>query len=154
MKARKLRSFPSSHENHCHKRERDNCKSHYSKSKISKIICNEICGNLLLSDGIPILEIWKKIIEENTLLTISVFNNDMSTSSIRVLMNGNEESPVEFTVPPGNTLSATVDHIESVRVIQVGNGLIRGKFCLKVCFPVFCDSKRNYKKDSNTHYDC
>jgi hypothetical protein len=141
---RKQINSPSSYKSYCDKK--DNCKSCCNKSSINEIICNDICGNLLLSDEIQSLEIWKNIPRLDAILTISVFNNDMSTTLIRVLMNDNEERPVEFTVPPGNTLSVTVENIESIRAIRVGNGLTRGKFCLKVCTPVFYGSKCNHKK--------
>jgi hypothetical protein len=80
-------------------------------------------------------------------ITISVFNSAMSTASVRVLVIRNEGSPVEFSVPPGNTLSATVDDAKSIIVLRIGIGRIEGKFCLEVCFPVFHGDIRINKKN-------
>jgi hypothetical protein len=115
------------------------------KREECEIVCNNTCGNLLLSDQIPSLEIWKEQIMKNPTVTISVFNSSNSTASIRVVVTRNAESPVEFTVPPGNTLSATVDDAKSISVFRIGSGRTEGKYCLDVCFPVFCHDKRKHK---------
>ncbi|WP_142323992.1 S-Ena type endospore appendage [Bacillus sp. AFS017274] len=111
------------------------------------IVCNSTCGNLLLTDQVPSLEIWKARILMDATVTISVFNSAMSTASVRVLVNRNDESPVEFSVPSGNTLSATVDAAESIIVFGIDTGRTEGKYYLEVCFPVICDDKRKQKKD-------
>ncbi|WP_311625249.1 S-Ena type endospore appendage [Peribacillus simplex] len=111
------------------------------------IVCNSTCGNLLLTDQVPSLKIWKARISMDATVTISVFNSAMSTASVRVLVNRNDESPVEFSVPSGNTLSATVDAAESIIVFGIDTGRTEGKYYLEVCFPVICDDKRKQKKD-------
>ncbi|MFE5428163.1 S-Ena type endospore appendage [Peribacillus simplex] len=111
------------------------------------IVCNSTCGNLLLTDQVQSLEIWKARISMDATVTISVFNSAMSTASVRVLVIRNDESPVEFSVPSGNTLSATVDAAESIIVFRIGTGRTEGKYFLDVCFPVICDDKRKHKKD-------
>jgi hypothetical protein len=117
-----------------------------------EIVCNNTCGNLLLSDQVPNLEIWRERIGKEPTVTISVFNSAMSTASIRVLVIRNVGSPVEFTVPPGNTLSATVENAESISVFRIGTGGTEGKFCLDVCFPVFCNDKRKHKNCHSKFY--
>ncbi|MGW6252241.1 S-Ena type endospore appendage [Peribacillus butanolivorans] len=111
------------------------------------IVCNSTCGNLLLTDQVPSLEIWKARIAMDATVTISVFNSAMSTASVRVLVIRNAGSPVEFSVPSGNTLSATVDAAESIIVFRIDTGRTEGKYFLEVCFPVICDDKRKQKKD-------
>lgn len=111
------------------------------------IVCNSTCGNLLLTDQVPSLEIWKARIAMDATVTISVFNSAMSTASVSVLVIRNDGSPVEFSVPSGNTLSATVDAAESIIVFRVDTGRTEGKYFLEVCFPVICDDQRKHKKD-------
>ncbi|WP_420490089.1 S-Ena type endospore appendage [Neobacillus drentensis] len=101
---------------------------------ISKIVCNNICGNLLLSDQDSKLEIWRKSNVQDATVTIAVFNSAMNTSSIKVIVRRTGGSPVKFTVPPGNTLSATVEDAKSISVLRRGSGITEGKFCLDVCF--------------------
>ncbi len=103
---------------------------------IYKVVCNNASGNLLLSDEVPQLEIWRAINVQNPTITISTFNSSHNTSSIRVTVNLNIGNPVEFTVPPGNTLSSTVDNAQSIHVFRIGTGKTEGKFCLDVCFMV------------------
>lgn len=122
-----------------------------SERDICEVVCNSTCGNLLLSDQILNLEIWKERIGKDATVTISVFNSAMNTASIRVLVMRNVGSPVEFTVPPGNTLSATVDNAESISVFRLGAGRTEGKFCLEVCFPVLCNNKRKHEKQECCH---
>ncbi|MGG3573428.1 S-Ena type endospore appendage [Bacillus gobiensis] len=117
-----------------------------SERDICEIVCNSICGNLLLNDQFPSLEVWKERILKSATVTICVFNSNINTALIRVLVIQNEGGPVELTVPPGNTLSATVDDAESIIVSRIGVGRTEGKFNLEVCFPFFCNDKHKYKK--------
>ncbi|HDR4563111.1 hypothetical protein COE58_03530 [Bacillus cereus] len=96
-------------------------------------VCHKLCGNLLLNDQVSSLEIWKKRINASVIVSISVFNSTLSTGSIWILMGQNDKDRVEFTVPVGNTLSATVDHIDSITVFQINKGRIEGNFCLDIC---------------------
>ncbi|MFD9628968.1 S-Ena type endospore appendage [Peribacillus muralis] len=109
------------------------------------IVCNNLCGNILLSDQVPDLEVWRERMSIDVALTTSVFNSALSTASILVRIVRKEGSPVEFSIPPGNTLSATVDDAQSIIVFKEGIGGIEGKFSLEVCFPVFHDVKCNHK---------
>jgi hypothetical protein len=129
----------------------DPCSSahHTPEHDIYKIVCNSTCGNLSLTDQFSILEIWKERIVNHNTITISVSNYAINTALIGVLVNRNETSPVDFTVPPGNTLSATVEDAESINVFRIGAGITEGKFDLKVCFPVSFNEKHKkhkYKK--------
>ncbi|MDM5295331.1 hypothetical protein QUF81_19660 [Peribacillus simplex] len=108
---------------------------------IGPVVCNSTCGNLLLSDQVPNLKIWKERMLMKTTVTISVFNSAMSATSIKILVISNVGCPVEFTVPPGNTLSATVYDAESIIAFRINKGIAEGKFNLEVCFPVFYDKK-------------
>ncbi|WP_375091274.1 S-Ena type endospore appendage (plasmid) [Peribacillus sp. RS7] len=103
-----------------------------------------------MSDQVPNLEIWRERMVKDPTVTISVFNSTMSIASIRVLVIRNEGSPIGFTVPPGNTLSATVDDAVSISVFRVGTGRIEGEFCLEVCFPIFYDDKRKLFTNDQT----
>ena len=107
--------------------------------EISEMVCNNICGNLLLNDQVSKLEIWRKSIEPEATVTISVFNSARNSAAIQVIVIRTVGNPVNFTVPPGNTISATIDDAESIRVARIGLGLTEGKFCLDVCYPVFSD---------------
>ncbi|WP_413305508.1 S-Ena type endospore appendage [Bacillus sp. 1P10SD] len=116
------------------------------KERHGKVVCNSICGNLLLNNQTSNLEIWKQRARTDAIVNISVFNNTRSTGSIRVLVTRTGRSPVEFTVPPGNTNSASVDHVDSITVSQVGDGITEGKFCLDFCFVIF-DEKDKGKEN-------
>lgn len=123
------------------------CDDHpHKKRDFDNIVCKEICGNLLLNDAVPILEIWKEGLGESVSLTISVFNSSSSTASIQVIVFRNGDNPIEFTVPPGNTLSATVNEATSITVIRVGVGETVGEYCLEVCFPFVSEGKHKNKK--------
>ncbi|WP_442852954.1 S-Ena type endospore appendage [Bacillus sp. UNC41MFS5] len=94
---------------------------------------------MLLSDQVSKLEIWRKSIEQDATVTITVFNSARNSAAIQVIVIRTVGTPLQFTVPPGNTISATIDGAESVRVARIGSGITEGKFCLDVCFPVFSD---------------
>ncbi|MBU4643199.1 S-Ena type endospore appendage [Bacillus toyonensis] len=108
---------------------------------VCEVICNEICGNILLDDHFSTLEIWKGKISEPTTITISVFNSSTSHASIKVTVISNMGNPVELTVPPGNTLSATVNDANSITIFREGTSILKGEFCLKVCFAFSCKNK-------------
>ncbi|MFP7487915.1 S-Ena type endospore appendage [Priestia filamentosa] len=95
---------------------------------------NRLCGNILLNSSVPTLEIWKGKMEKKATITLSVFNSSMSTSFIDVTITRNCKCPVEFTVPPGSTLSSTVDNAKSITVSQEDAGIADGKYNLEVCF--------------------
>jgi hypothetical protein len=109
-----------------------------------EVICNNICGNLLLSDEVTSLEIWKEKTKKEATITVAVFNSSMNTATINVIVTRKEGLPVEFNVPPGNTLSATVEDAKSVTVTRIGEGRTNGKFCLDVCIPF---KKKDHKDD-------
>ncbi|OJD74830.1 S-Ena type endospore appendage [Bacillus paramycoides] len=112
-----------------------------SPSPVCEVICNEICGNILLNDHVATLEIWKGKISEKTTITISLFNSSTNNGSIRVMVTENTRGPTEFTVPPGNTVSATVNDAKSVIIFREGTSILKGTFCLKVCFAFSCGNK-------------
>ncbi|MFP3886467.1 S-Ena type endospore appendage [Priestia filamentosa] len=97
-------------------------------------VVHNICGNILLNNTVPTLEIWKGKMEKKATITLSVFNSSMSTSFIGVTITRNCKCPVEFTVPPGSTLSSTVDNAKSITVSQKDAGIADGKYNLEVCF--------------------
>ncbi|WP_108672082.1 S-Ena type endospore appendage [Peribacillus acanthi] len=108
-------------------------------------ICNNICGNILLSDQVSELEIWKEKTDKEAFISITVFNCTHSSETLRVIVIRNEGMPVELNVPPGNTVSATVDNVKSVKVVSFCNGRVDGKYCLDVCLK---------KKDKHKDDDC
>ena len=110
-----------------------------------EIVCHDLCGNILLSNQVQNLEIWQERIQKSATVTISVFNNAVSHSSIHIVIHTNTSECVDFTVPPGNTLSATVEDAKSVVIYRVGEGIVNGKFCIDACFPVFCKSQQQHK---------
>lgn len=95
-------------------------------------INNSLCGNILLNDLVTTLEIWKAEISGKATVTISVFNSSINTSSIKIIITRNIGNSVEFTVPPGNTLSATIDNAKSITISREDTGIVEGKYCLKV----------------------
>ncbi|MEH6944105.1 S-Ena type endospore appendage [Bacillus sp. JJ722] len=104
--------------------------------KTAELVCHNLSGNLLLNDHVPDLQIWKERIKGKTIVSITVYNSTLSIGSIRVLINRNN-SPIEFMVPPGNTLSETIDYVDSIAVFQTNEGRTEGKYCLNVCFLFF-----------------
>lgn len=133
----------------CSKPNNNGFDNHTSVS--CEVVCNEVCGNLLLDDSMPNLEIWRKKIVENFIIIISVFNSAINISSIRVLINDNKENRTEFTVPPGNTMSIMLDNVESIAVIRIGNGRTEGNYCLGLCFPIKCNEKEVEVTDCKKH---
>ena len=105
-----------------------------SNPPIYNVVHNKSCGNILLNNLVTTLKIWKEEIDKKTTITVSVFNSSISTSFIDVTITRNCKCPVEFTVPPGNTLSATVDNAKSITVSQEDAGIADGKYNLEVCF--------------------
>ncbi|MFL0574954.1 S-Ena type endospore appendage [Priestia megaterium] len=101
---------------------------------VYEAVHNRLCGNILLNDSVATLEIWKEEIEKKATVTISVFNSSMSTSFIDVTIIRNCKCPVEFTVPPGNTLSATVENAKSITVAREDAGIADGQYNLEVYF--------------------
>lgn len=71
-------------------------------------------------------------------MSVSVFNSIISNSSIEVTVIRNIGSSVELVIPPGNTLSTIVNNVKSVIVAHEDIGIIEGKYCLEVCFAIFC----------------
>ncbi|MGE6379768.1 S-Ena type endospore appendage [Peribacillus muralis] len=105
-----------------------------------KIFCTDICGNIHLDQDVHDLEIWKKELNEKTMVTVSVFNSAWSISSLQVFVVRMEGSPVVLNIPKGNTLSATIEDVISIFVVREEGGRVEGKFCLEICFP-FRDKK-------------
>ncbi|MFS0865518.1 S-Ena type endospore appendage [Fredinandcohnia sp. 179-A 10B2 NHS] len=105
------------------------------KDKEDSVLCSEICGNVSLNEQVSSLDIWEEYVETNTTLFVSVFNQPNSSSNVRVLVNRKDSSSLEFTVPPGNTGSGTVDNAELVQVFRIGEGFVEGRYCLDVCVP-------------------
>jgi hypothetical protein len=105
-------------------------------SPVHEVVHNRLGGNILLNNSVTNLEIWKEEIERKATVTISVFNSSMSTSFIDVTVTRNSKGPVEFTVPPGNTLSATVDNASLITVSREYSDpdILEGKYCLEICF--------------------
>ncbi|MGW5983792.1 S-Ena type endospore appendage [Bacillus mycoides] len=105
---------------------------------ICDVVCNKICGNILLDNQVMNLEIWKKEIIGEATVSVSVFNSIISNSSIEVTVIRNIGSSVELVIPPGNTLSTIVNNVRSVIVAHEDIGIIEGKYCLEVCFSISC----------------
>jgi hypothetical protein len=101
---------------------------------VHNVVHNRLGGNILLNDSVTNLEIWKEEIEKKATVTISVFNSSLSAPFIDVAVTRNCNYPVEFTVPPGNTLSATVQDAKSIMISKECPGALEGKYCLEVCF--------------------
>lgn len=93
--------------------------------------------NIILTDQIPSLDIWKEKLRTEAIISIAVFNSLMSNAPIRVQVARTEENHEEFIVPSGNTITATVDGAELISVFNLGGGRVEGKFCLDVCI---CDA--------------
>jgi len=108
--------------------------SPHPKPHICDIVQNSLFGNILLNDSIKTLEIWREEICKKPTVTVSVFNSSISTSFIKVSINRCNKCPVEFTIPPGNTLSATVENAKSIMVSKECPCILEGKYCLEVCF--------------------
>lgn len=114
----------------------DSCPEPRRRSILKHPVCNRFCGSILLNDSVAALEIWKEEIERKATVTISVFNSSISTSFIDVTIIRKCECPVEFTVPLGNTLSATVENANSIIISKECDGILEGRYCLEVCFTV------------------
>ncbi|WP_369292881.1 hypothetical protein, partial [Xenorhabdus santafensis] len=50
------------------------------------------------------LTVWKEEISRKVTITISIFNNTVSTSMIKVNIIRNIGNSIETFIPPGNTL--------------------------------------------------
>ncbi|WP_323866546.1 S-Ena type endospore appendage, partial [Xenorhabdus cabanillasii] len=83
-------------------------------------LCNKICGNILLHNDITNLTVWKEEISRKVTITISIFNNTVSTSMIKVNIIRNIGNSIETFIPPGNTLSVTTDDVKLITISQEG----------------------------------
>lgn len=101
---------------------------------VMNAVCHNLCGNIILTDQIPELEIWKGSLCNDLILSISVYNSTLSKASICVLVEGTVGRDQKFIVPPGNTITATIEGAESIRVVRIGETKIEGKFCLGISF--------------------
>lgn len=106
------------------------------KPPLCNVVHNRLGGNILLNDSVKTLEIWREEICEKPTVTVSVFNSSLSTSFIKVTIRRSIKytCPIEFTIPPGNTLSATVENAKSIMISKECPGILEGKYCLEVCF--------------------
>ncbi|WP_374148921.1 S-Ena type endospore appendage [Priestia megaterium] len=102
--------------------------------QVYDIVQNSLSGNILLNDSIKSLEIWREEICGKSTVTLSVFNSSISTSFIKVTINRYIKCPIEFTVPPGNTLSATVENAKSIMISKECTGILEGRYCLEISF--------------------
>jgi hypothetical protein len=125
---------PRSHENNCFP----------IPTTDIEIVCMNICGNIRLDQDAHGLEIWKKELNEKAIVTVSVFNSAWSSNSLQVLVVRMGEKPVVLNVPKGNSLSATVEDVNSIFVVREGEGKADGTFCLEICFP-FRDKESFFK---------
>ncbi|MEJ9227831.1 S-Ena type endospore appendage [Priestia aryabhattai] len=107
---------------------------HTTKPNMSDIVQNGLSGNILLNDSIKTLEIWTDKISRKSTVTISVFNSSISTSFMNVITTRFVKCPVEFTVPPGNTISATIENAKSIIISGESSNILEGKYCLEICF--------------------
>ena len=85
-------------------------------------------------------KVWrfgKRAIEKSATVTISVFNNAVSNAFIQIVIHTKASECVDFTVPPGNTLSATVEDAKSIMVYRLGEGSVNGKFVSMLVFQCF-----------------
>lgn len=99
-----------------------------------KLVCNDVCGNILLNDQVLISKIWIKEFLGEVIVTASIFNSATSDAPMKVtIIQGNNNSIV-YNVPIGNTLSLTVDNTDTIIVSKSGEGTIHGTYCLKLCF--------------------
>ncbi|WP_408675131.1 S-Ena type endospore appendage [Xenorhabdus szentirmaii] len=80
------------------------------------------------------LTVWKEEISRKVTITISIFNNTVSTSMIKVNIIRNIGNSIETFIPPGNTLSVTTDDVKLITISQEGINIVEGKYCLEICF--------------------
>lgn len=104
------------------------------KYEDSKVVCNNICGNFLLRGGTTFLKAWEEEISKDVTISITVFNSAHSSSSVEVRVVRGQGNPVVFTVPPGSSLSRTIEGSHSVTIRRISEEQADGKFCLDVCF--------------------
>ncbi|MGG0288624.1 S-Ena type endospore appendage [Peribacillus butanolivorans] len=105
-----------------------------------EIVCTKTCGNIHLNHDVRDLNIWKKGLDEKTIVTASFFNSSSSSVSLRVVVIRMGKIPVVLNIPKGNSLSATVEDVVSIIVSHEGEGTVDGTYCLEICFP-FRDKK-------------
>ncbi|HDR7448178.1 TPA: hypothetical protein QCX35_004316, partial [Bacillus toyonensis] len=100
-----------------------------------KLVCNEICGNFLLNDNPTFLEVWEKRIEQPVTATVTVFNS-LQGSLIEVSVQQSMSKSILFIVPPGNSISKTIEDTQSVTIRLLEPGSASGKFCLDIHFAI------------------
>ncbi|MEH7669288.1 S-Ena type endospore appendage [Bacillus sp. JJ689] len=100
-----------------------------------KLVCNEICGNFLLNDNPTFLEVWEKRIEQPVTATVTVFNS-LQSSLIEVCVQQSMSKSILFIVPPGNSISKTIEDTQSVTIRLLEPGSASGKFCLDIHFAI------------------
>ncbi|MFE0625316.1 S-Ena type endospore appendage [Priestia aryabhattai] len=113
----------------------DTCPRPNPKSRVYNIIQNSLSGHISLNNSIKNLEVWREEIYGKSTVTLSVFNSSISSSFIKVIINRYSKCPIELTVPPGNTLSATVEDTKSIMISkECAASVVEGKYCLEISF--------------------
>lgn len=136
--------------NHCHTRSHNsiannkntrNCSPCFDSTPVSstkhkemEVVCNNICGNFLLQGDTKHLTIWEEKVQQGITVSVTVFNSAQSDSDVEVLVRHKKWDSISFTVPPGNSLSRTVEDVHSVTIIRTSQEKANGNFCLDVCF--------------------
>ncbi|MDA1782674.1 DUF3992 domain-containing protein [Bacillus cereus] len=111
------------------------CNSLPTPKEEQKLVCNDICGNFLLSDNITLLEVWGKKINQPVTATVTIFNS-LQSSLIEADVRQNTGNSILFTVPPGNSISKTIEDIKAVTIGLTESGSANGKFCLDIVFTI------------------
>ncbi|MEH6892122.1 S-Ena type endospore appendage [Bacillus sp. JJ864] len=102
-----------------------------------KVVCNDICGNFLLRDNFTFLKVWEKKVHNSITGTVTVYN-DIQSSLVEVNVEHHTGNPILFTIPPGNSVSKTIQNIKAITIRLIEPGSANGKFCLDICFAIDC----------------
>ncbi|MED3324566.1 hypothetical protein P4377_24390 [Bacillus thuringiensis] len=101
---------------------------------IYDVVHNSLCGNISLNQVIPSVEIWKTTLLGKVTITLAVFNRDTNTSSIHISIHRLHGQSVTSIVPPGNTISTTVDYATSIMLAHNHGDLTEGTYHLEISF--------------------
>jgi hypothetical protein len=91
---------------------------------------------LILFCAIFVLLLSSKKLCKNTL---TVFNSTHSTTGVKVEVERDSGEDVSFKVPPGNSISKTIEGAESVTIKRIHSGDANGKFCIDVSLIIQSD---------------
>ncbi|SHH95929.1 hypothetical protein SAMN05421807_12245 [Virgibacillus chiguensis] len=112
------------------------CKKNYKPAPYpQKCNCEIICGEILLKqDSDCVMILGGDVLLRNS-TTIIIFNSSSSVADMKVIVCRDKCCPVEYIIPPGNTVTNILSNVTKICIEQEGRNHVQGEYELKICPP-------------------